>query len=230
MEQAKRALSAAPRAIGQRLSLVHADAMAIPLPDHCCDALLCDLPFESNCPRFGHRIDTSRGASLETIIHEFARLLIGHGSRAVLLLNEARMPPLRAALQAGLYPRSGAAGEGEGEGEEVGSRADSRRRFRILCERPCPLGFTQAVIVVAELRDDAADERGDAVQSDSSHAISQPEEEDDELQPLDGEKCHAQSGVPHTSLPWERGHLRRADWAALRLQRRAPMVAWCTDI
>lgn len=223
---------AAPRGIGQRLSLIHADAMAVPLPDRCCDALLCDLPFESNCPRFGHKIDTSRGASLESIVHEFARLLIGHGSRAVLLLNEARMPALRAALQAGVYPQSGAAAEGEGAGDELASRVDSRRRFRILCERPCPLGFTQAVIVVAELRDDADNERLDVARSEP-HVISQQVQEDgdvdDELQPLDEAKCQARSAPP-SSLPWEEVNLRRADWAALRLQRRAPMLPWCTDI
>lgn len=211
---------AAPRAIGQRLSLVHADAMAVPLPDRCCAALLCDLPFESNCPRFGHRIDTSRGASLEAAIHEFGRLLTGHGSRAVMLINEARLPALRVAVQAfGDDPRP------EDEAKESTSYAANARHFRILCERPCPLGFTQAVIVVAELRI-AAEEHGDLPGLEPCGVPCEQEghNQDDELQ---DRRAHS---APRSLLPWEDGTLRRADWGALRLKGRAPMIAYCAEV
>lgn len=136
---------AAPRAIGSRLSVLHADAASLPLPDSCCAALLCDLPFESSCPRFGHRLDTSRGASLAAVIREFARVLAGHGRRAVILINEANLQALRAAMNAD-------------DSDEMGGKG----RFIILCERRVALGFTQAVVVVAELCDAQASPAGPA--------------------------------------------------------------------
>ena len=219
---------AAPRNIGQRLSLVHADAMAVPLPDNSCAGLLCDLPFESDCPRYGHRIDTSRGASLEAVIGEFARLLAGQGSRAVLLLNEARMPALRSAMEA-----QAASAKEPDHATDGSAGASARRHFHVLCERPCPLGFTQAVIVVAELRvaaqECAAQEWCDPAESmrkEERSSCSQPCKEEE---PQPRVQDYGARSAPRSSLPWEEGSLRRADWAALRLERRKPMIPWYSE-
>ena len=123
LRKASTNLAVVPRAIAQRMTLVHGDAMNLPAGPASCDAVLCDLPFESNCPRFGHRLDTSRGATLKRCIQEICRVLRARG-RAVFLINEARAPDLREALSQGA--------------------------LRLICERPCPLGFTRALIVVTE--------------------------------------------------------------------------------
>ena len=129
---------------------------------------------ESHCPRFGHQLDTSGGASLAGCARECARVL-RPGRRAVFLINEARRGALHAALGASGGP--GAAGG-----------------LLALCERPCPLGFTKAVIVVCELR------AGSVIECnvrDSGSAESDA------------------AGVVSSSLPWE-GKGRRSAWSVLR--------------
>ena len=65
--------------------------------------------------------------------------------------------------------------------------------LRTLCERPCPLGFSRAVIVVTE-RVEAAEAAGEAEQ-----------------------------GAVAKSLPWEADNGRRSAWCAMRKKGRAPM-------
>ena len=164
--------AAVPRAIGDRLALLHGDASQLPLS--ACDALLCDLPFESRCPRFGHTLDTSHGATLTTCLLEGARAL-RPGSPACFLISQAQLPALREAMR--------------GSG------------LRVQHQRPCPLGFTQAVIVLAAR----------VAEAGQLEAAEGAEEEADEL-----------STGP---LPWE-STAKRADWSRLRKAGRLPMVPW----
>ena len=197
--------AAVPAAVGARLGLLQADACRLPLASSSVDGLVCDLPFESHCPRFGHQLDTSGGASLAGCAREFARVL-RPGRRAVFLINEARRDALHAAL--------GAAG---GPGAASGLLA--------LCERPCPLGFTMALIVVAERRGGdgaeaaaaeaaAGGERGEETVAAPAAAAA------DEIAVV--EAAAGGREVP-IGLPWE-GTGKRAEWCVLRKQGRTPMV------
>ena len=193
--------AAVPRSIRSRLALLQADASSLPVRR--CDAIVCDLPFESSCPRFGHRLDTSRGASLAAVVREFARVLDRHGARAVLLIGESRLPALREAMRgSGLVLR---------------------------CARSCPLWNTQAVICVAE-RVALPSEAGDDASLAASLADVSLEGGGELGPPLARDENEDEEVVDdvQTSLPWE-GKGRRREWCTLRKAGRAPMAPWAAE-
>ncbi|EOD40909.1 hypothetical protein EMIHUDRAFT_222316 [Emiliania huxleyi CCMP1516] len=184
--------TAVPPRIAARLSLMRGDASQLPFAAGACAAILCDLPFECE-GRFGYKLDTSRGGTLGACIKEMVRVL-RPGGRAVLLMGDERMPPLREALA------------------DAGLRA--------MCERPCPLGFTQATIVVTEKpagASEAIDDSGTGEEPQQRHAPAG-----------EGGAGGSETSTPAVSvgaLPWE-GTGRRAEWTVLRKEKRAPMVPW----
>ena len=150
------------------------------------------LPQSGFCCGYGFRttvaVDTTRGATLAKVAREWARVL-KPASRAVLLTSEAQLPALREALR--------------GSG-----------RLHILCERPCALGYSKAVIVVAER---GSDDEHEAAERDATRAA------DDESAATGG----ADVVVVARALPWEEPNGRRSDWYALRKTNRTPMVPFC---
>ena len=195
---------AVARSIGSRMALLHGDASALPFER--CDAIVCDLPFEGDT-KFGHHLDTSRGASLRRVVREWARVLPVSG-RAVALISEARLPVLHDAL--------------------VGSG------LRAIHQRACPLGFTRAAIVVTERVDAAAaaaddddndsDDRCDRDDHHQRGATDAPWSQADEHEGPTEEGSHARMQL-ESRLPWE-GSGRRSSWGVLKKQDRGPMVPW----
>jgi SAM-dependent methyltransferase len=200
---------AVAQSIGSRMVLLHGDASALPFER--CDAIVCDLPFEGDT-KFGHHLDTSRGASLRRVVREWARVLPVSG-RAVALISEARLPVLHEAL--------------------VGSG------LRAIHQRACPLGFTRAAIVVTERVDAAAaaaddddddagdDDADDRCDRDDHHhrgATDAPWSQADEHEGPTEEGSHARMQL-ESRLPWE-GSGRRSSWGVLKKQDRGPMVPW----
>ena len=207
---------------------------AIPLEHGAADALLCDLPFEG-ATRFGHSLDTARGASLENVLREFARVLRppagrarcsetqsdtaargardGAPPRAVLLISEAQHATFHKAL--------------------VGSG------LRPLHERLCPLGFTRAVIVVTEVSDtETADtetaEAAEAAEAAAARvggaevaAAEEPGVEAEAEVAASASTASAPASRVHipSRLPWETKGAR-SEWASLKKAERAPMVPW----
>ena len=108
--------------------LLHGDAGALPFGENACDAIVCDLPFEV-VSRFGYSLDTSRGSTLAKCACEWARVLKPAG-KVVLLTSEEQAQNVHEALE--------------------------HAALAVTCERPCPLGFTKAVIIVAGHKDDNA--------------------------------------------------------------------------
>eukprot|EP00900_Chrysochromulina_parva_P023366 jgi/Chrpa1/5663/Chrysochromulina_OHIO_Genome00012236-RA len=231
---------AVARSIGSRMALLHGDASALPFER--CDAIVCDLPFEGDT-KFGHHLDTSRGASLRRVVREWARVLPVSG-RAVALISEARLPVLHEAL--------------------VGSG------LRAIHQRACPLGFTRAAIVVTERVDAAADDdddddddagdddADDRCDRDDHHhrgSTDAPSSQADEHEGPTEEGSHVRMQLEEGShvrmqleegshvrmqleegssyarmqlesrLPWE-GSGRRSSWGVLKKQDRGPMVPW----
>ena len=208
--------AALPPPLRERLSLLRGDAGALPLADEACDALACDLPFEVSS-RFGYHLDTSRGSSLERLLSEWARVL-KPAAHAVLLTSEAQLPPLLKAI-------------------------DTSRRLRVLCERPCPLGFTSAVIVVAVRVQEGAKQPSSAPEvapaamlaaaapaaapaatlDDTPAAMGAAAS--DGAEPSHGNAC-GKPVIKTSRLPWEAEGGRRQEWHVLRKADRAPMVPW----
>jgi len=231
---------AVAQSIGSRMVLLHGDASALPFER--CDAIVCDLPFEGDT-KFGHHLDTSRGASLRRVVREWARVLPVSG-RAVALISEARLPVLHEAL--------------------VGSG------LRAIHQRACPLGFTRAAIVVTERVDAAAaaaddddddagdDDADDRCDRDDHHhrgSTDAPSSQADEPESPTEEGSHVRMQLEEGShvrmqleegshvrmqleegssyarmqlesrLPWE-GSGRRSSWGVLKKQDRGPMVPW----
>ena len=174
--------AALPAPLRPRLALLQGDCATLPLPSSSCDGLVCDLPFEVSS-RFGYHLDGSRGASLEACMREWARVL-KCSSHAVLLTSQTQLPALYEALHlaAQAPPHAGRGGHSY---------------LRALCVRPCPMGFTKAVIVLAQ-----------NVQLDEAAAAEDV------------------GAVPSGRLPWESLNGRRAEWHVLRKADRAPMVPW----
>ena len=201
---------AVARSIGSRMALLHGDASALPFEQ--CDAIVCDLPFEGDT-RFGHHLDTSRGASLRRVVREWARVLPVSG-RAVALISEARLPELHDAL--------------EGSG------------LRTLHQRACPLGFTRAAIVVTERVDTAATDNDDGIGDDDAGDDDRCDRDDYHQRGATGARLQLNAGPParmhlegsscarmhlESRLPWE-GSGRRSSWGVLKKQDRGPMVPW----
>mmetsp|Transcript_11970 Transcript_11970/g.30699 ORF Transcript_11970/g.30699 Transcript_11970/m.30699 type:complete len:109 (-) Transcript_11970:34-360(-) len=89
--------------------------------------------------------------------------------------------------------------------------------LRVICERPCPLGFTKAVIVVAqhcERPEDGRQPSSELSRAADAAAADGVENAPPSLASLRG------------ALPWESRHGRRADWHVLRKSGRTQMVAW----
>ena len=128
LECAKANRAALPPTLRERLMLLHGDAGALPFGENVCDAIVCDLPFEV-VSRFGYSLDTSRGSTLAKCACEFARVLKPAG-KVVLLTSEEQAPNVHEALM--------------------------HAALAVTCERPCPLGFTKAVIIIAGHKDDNA--------------------------------------------------------------------------
>lgn len=205
--------AALPEGMAARMLLLHGDAGALPFADASCAALVCDLPFQVTS-RFGYSLDTSRGSSLNGCVREWARVL-RPGAPVVLLNSDSQQSRLRAALQQPILARESVARPADLESESAPEGGDGAPLFCIQCERPCPLGFTSAVITVAR--------RAPVAGEDAKL--------DDEVS-----GCNwggAGNGSPQVGLrgglPWEESRGRRAEWHVLRKAGRSSMVPWASQ-
>lgn len=105
-----------------RLGFVRADATRLPLPDACCDAVICDLPFGK---QYGSEAENQ--TLYPEALTEFRRVLRPSGGRVVLLTNQANSQKLVDIFAA-------------------------RPEWEVTCRRRLTLGFMEGILFLARVR------------------------------------------------------------------------------